>query len=220
MRNVKIGFSFFTNKRWLDLNTPSDLHTELLKKAEQQLKSTRAKLIPLLLIARVDLQLTEVHFRRTAFPWYHLRSSDQKHDVAVPAWCGRALQFSQRRLKVWTFGWRGIRELGSNIHRRKGASVSSCPPPKADVRAHPSVGSFGSVSSSGLYLPACRCLCRREDAIWHVLPRQLSSSHFQDLHVLRGTMSKTHLVVQVQPIYDLKNHCHRWKGITGAEEGF
>lgn len=74
-----------------------------------------------------------------------------------------ALQFSRRRIKAWTFGWRRIRELGSNFRLRKGSSVSSCPPLKAGVRAHPSVVNFGSVSSSGLYLPACRCLRRRED---------------------------------------------------------
>lgn len=143
--------------------------------------------------------------RRAAFPWYHLLSSDQKHHAALPGQRGSALQFSQRRMKVWTFGWRRIKKLGSNFHRRKGSSVSSCPPPKADVRAHPPVVNFGSVSSSGLYLPACRCLRRREDAIWDALPRRLSSSHFQDLHVLRETMSKTRFVEQAQPIYDLKN---------------
>lgn len=114
----------------------------------------------------------------TAFPWHHCLSIDQKHHVAVPGWRGCFPQFSQQWMKVWTFGSRRIRELGSNFCRQKGSSVSSCPPPKADVRAHPSVVNFGSVFSSGLYLPACRCLHRREDAIWDALPRWLSSSHF------------------------------------------
>lgn len=189
-------------------------HSQSLRKAEQQLESTHAELILLFLIVSGSLAHGSSFPRQTAFPWYHLLSSDQKHHVAVPGRRGCALQFSQWRMKVWTFGWRQIRELGSSFRRRKGSSVSSCLPPKADVRAHPSVVNFGSVSSSGLYLPACRCLRWREDAIWDALPRRLSSSHFQDLHVLRGTMSKTRFVVQVQPIYDLKNHyclCHLWK---------
>lgn len=196
-------------------STHTPAHTQSLRKAEQQLESTHAELIPLFLIQSRSSAHGSSFPRCTAFSWYHLLSSDQKHHVVLPGWRGRALQFSQRWMKVWTFGWRRIRELGSNFRRRKSSSVSSCPPPKADVRAHPSVVNFGSVSSSSLYLPACRCLRRREDAIWDALPRRLSSSHFQDLHVLRETMSKTCFVIQVQPVYDLKKHyclCHLWKG--------
>lgn len=190
----------------MDLNTPSEPRTQSLRKAEQQLESTHAELIPLLLIHSGSSAHGSSFPRRTAFPRYHLLSSDQKHHVALPGRHGRALQFSQRRMKVWTFGWRRIRELGSNFRRRKSSLVSSCPPPKAAVRADPSVVNFGSVSSSSLYLPACRCLRRHEDAIWDALPRRLSSSHLQDLRVLQGTMSKTRFVVQVQPVYDLKKH--------------
>lgn len=57
----------------------------------------------------------------------------------------------------------GIIELGSNFCRKKGSTLSSHPPSRAGVRAHPSVENFGSTSSSVFYLPACRCLRQRQD---------------------------------------------------------